>query len=38
MPKSELIRKFSNLLLHSQRLANIIEMFQNIHHVDLHFT
>ena len=45
----ELIHKFSNLTLkihklsktfepYSQTLANIVEIFQNIYHVDLHFT
>ena len=35
---TELIHKFSNLTLRSQTLANIIEIFQNIYHVDLYFT
>ena len=34
----ERIHKFLNLTLRSQTLANIIEIFQNIYHVDLHFT
>ena len=33
-----LINKFSNPTLRSQTQANIIEIFQNIYHVDLYFT
>ena len=34
---TELIHKFSNLRLRSQTPANVIEIFQNTHHVDLYF-
>ena len=35
---NKLIHKFLNFTLRGQTLANIIEIFKNAYHVDLHFT